>query len=121
MSCCARKGKIAFGICRAQNVIKFPTASLKQILLLIGGNKLPTIKPSFGLIVYPTVCFFHSVDQLYRWTPAENLMNKRIVAVTTTHACRSVPLISSFETNTGDLLNDIDQLVYADHFLAADI
>src|SRR5262245_40990534 len=73
------------------------------------------------LVVDPSIGLPHAVHQRNRGGPTELLPDERIVAATTAHSSRSVEIVATLQPDSGDALDDVDQLIDADELVAADV
>src|SRR5271168_2748485 len=85
------------------------------------GYEGPTFGTRFGLLIYPPISFFHSIRKLCRRGPMKDFADNVIIAVTATHSQRGVAFIDSLQTYTRDIFDNVDELVDADHFIAANV
>src|SRR4030095_15180920 len=75
----------------------------------------------FHLLEDPVVGVPHAVLEPYRRCPPKLLSDARVVAVAAAHALRRVELVSARQLQTGDVFNEVDQLIDGDELLAPDV
>src|SRR5215471_3104443 len=73
------------------------------------------------LIVNPAIRTLQTITQTRRWFPSKNFLNQGVVAVAAVHAFRRGRVVIPFQLQTGDVLDNIDELINRDELTAAKI
>src|SRR5207245_2994505 len=73
------------------------------------------------LVIDPAVGLLEAVAKAGVGLPAEDLFDEGVVGVAAVDALGGREVVVAFELDAADLLDDIDELIDADHFAGADI
>src|SRR5215467_7638345 len=73
------------------------------------------------LLADPAVSLLHAVPQTNRGSPAELLLDQRVLAAASADSLRGGEVVPAFELPARDVFDDVDQLVDRDQFVTPDV
>src|SRR5262245_66415637 len=81
----------------------------------------PRLDDRRHLLADPPVGLFHAVPQADGGSPAQLLLDQRVLAAASAHSLRRGEVVAALELPARDVFDDVDQLVDGDQFVTADV